>query len=98
MATPRQEPEKEFTLNELITLLDPDMTPSPMVVRAARKRLVQQRRFAEFVMHAPVGTGICCCGESMDNHPSTDHQPVDEWVNHVYHQLEELGCLPEQKE
>lgn len=41
-------------------------------------------RFYEAARKAPVGTGVCCCGDSMDKHPdpySSGHNPTDEWDN-----------------
>ena len=36
----------------------------------------------EFIKHAQVSSGVCCCGESMENHSSPlncGHSPVDMW-------------------
>lgn len=36
----------------------------------------------EFIQHAPVSSGVCCCGESMDRHSDPmmcGHSPTDEW-------------------
>lgn len=38
--------------------------------------------FVQFVKEAPVGTGVCCCGDNMHNHCnqySCGHTPRDEW-------------------
>lgn len=40
------------------------------------------RKFRDFVMSAPVGSGICCCGDDMENHSSgwiCGHEAVDQW-------------------
>lgn len=40
-------------------------------------------RYAEFLAwceSAPVGSGVCCCGDHMDGHGHyADHGAVDEW-------------------
>lgn len=36
----------------------------------------------EFIRNAPVSSGVCCCGDSMDTHDSgmySGHSPVDQW-------------------
>lgn len=46
---------------------------------AAQAREQQLRNLLE---HAPVSSGVCCCGDSMDRHPDPmvcGHSPVDQW-------------------
>lgn len=46
---------------------------------AAQAREQQLRKLIE---HAPVSSGVCCCGDSMDRHPDPmvcGHSPVDQW-------------------
>lgn len=44
----------------------------------------------DFMEHAPVGSGVCCCGEDMENHVSSDHSPVDQWSWNVHHWSREI--------
>lgn len=38
-----------------------------------------------FIEHAPVDSGVCCCGEDMRNHDgSIDHSPIDQWAWSVH--------------
>ena len=37
-----------------------------------------------FIEHAPVNSGVCCCGEDMENHVSIDHSPTDQWAWNVH--------------
>lgn len=40
----------------------------------------------DFIKYAEVDSGVCCCGDSMENHPSgmnCGHSPVDMWDNAV---------------
>ncbi len=51
-------------------------------------------RFYEAVNTAPVGTGVCCCGDSMVKHSdpySCGHNPVDEWDNFLSDWAIKLG-------
>lgn len=44
--------------------------------------LLVPREFIEFVKGAPVSSGVCCCGDSIDGHAdpmSCGHSPVDQW-------------------
>lgn len=62
-----------------------------MALRAEVERL---RQFVEFVRHAPVSSGVCCCGDYMTNHPDPmccGHSAVDEWDNALLGWLKELG-------
>lgn len=59
-----------------------------MAERDALQALLNERdeklaRYAEFLAwceSAPVGSGVCCCGDYIEGHPG-DHGAVDEW-NH----------------
>lgn len=51
-------------------------------------------RFYDAVQQAPVGTGVCCCGDSMDKHSDpyhSNHSPVDEWDNFLSKWKDRLG-------
>lgn len=53
--------------------------------------------FVEFVKTAPVQSGVCCCGDSMDNHPSPmscGHSPVDQWDYSLSGWLEQIAARP----
>lgn len=59
-----------------------------------RARILKLEQFVEFVKQMPVGTGVCCCGDSMERHPDpmcSGHTPVDEWDNALLQILKELG-------
>lgn len=56
---------------------------------AAQAREQQLRKLLE---HAPVSSGVCCCGDSMDSHPDPmvcGHSPVDQWDWAVWSLLKE---------
>lgn len=60
------------------------MVPSDLrQVVAERDRLrTRVAELEEFIRNAPVSTGICCCGESMDSHEAaivSGHMPIDQW-------------------
>lgn len=43
-------------------------------------------RLLDFIARAPVSSGVCCCGETMDGHSSPmfcGHSPVDMWDHAV---------------
>jgi hypothetical protein len=49
-------------------------------------------KLIEFVKHAPVESGVCCCGDSMREHPDPmwcGHTPVDTWDHNVSCYVEE---------
>ena len=58
------------------------------------KIIAQQARIEQltnFIEHAQVSSGICCCGDSMEGHPSPmtcGHSPVDMWDYHYGKLLE----------
>ena len=50
----------------------------------------------DFIETAPVSTGVCCCGESMEGHSSSmncSHTPVDLWDHSV---ISVLSTTPDQ--
>lgn len=54
------------------------------------------RKFVDFVKHAPVSSGTCCCGDSMDKHSdpmSCGHSPVDMWDHALAGWLEQIEPL-----
>lgn len=62
------------------------------------KIIAQQARIEQltnFIKHVQVSSGICCCGDSMEGHPSPmtcGHSPVDMWD---YHSGELLEAYPD---
>lgn len=61
---------------------------------AANERI---QAFVQFVTAAPVGSDICCCGDSMAGHASPmhcGHVPVDQWHHSLSLWLKELGNRP----
>lgn len=50
------------------------------------------REFLEFLKNAQVGSGVCCCGQMMDDHQS-DHYPVDQWQYSLSQWLKEIETL-----
>ncbi len=57
----------------------------------AEKRGALFKKFMEFVEAAPVGSDVCCCGESMTLTDHGDHTPVDVWDNSARTWLKELN-------
>lgn len=58
-----------------------------------RRRARIAGRFISFVRESPVGSGVCCCGESMDKHShpmACGHSPRDEWDYALTQWVEEL--------
>jgi hypothetical protein len=47
-------------------------------------------KLLNFIEHAPVSSGVCCCGEDMENHVSSDHSPFDQWSWSVHHWSREI--------
>ena len=50
--------------------------------------------FINFVRHAPVSSGVCCCGMSMENHPEamdSGHIATDQWHYDISQWLIQLG-------
>jgi len=63
-------------------------------VNQLRARIAKFEQFVEWVEQAPVSSGVCCCGDSMDNHASAltcGHEPVDQWDHALHGWLKELG-------
>ena len=62
------------------------------------KIIAQQARIEQltnFIKYAQVSSGVCCCGDSMEGHPSPmtcGHSPVDMWD---YHSGELLEAYPD---
>lgn len=49
-------------------------------------------RLLEFIEGAPVESGLCCCGDSM-NHPFDSHSPRDQWDYAVECEREHYNLL-----
>lgn len=47
-------------------------------------------KLLNFIEHAPVSSGVCCCGGDMENHVSSDHPPFDQWSWSVHHWSREI--------
>ena len=62
------------------------------------KIIAQQARIEQlrnFIKHAQVSSGVCCCGDGMEGHPSPmacGHSPVDMWD---YHSAQLLEAVPD---
>lgn len=62
------------------------------------KIIAQQARIEQltnFIKYAQVSSGVCCCGDSMEGHPSPmtcGHSPVDVWD---YYSGELLEAYPD---
>jgi hypothetical protein len=57
--------------------------------------------FVEFVKYAPIGSGVCCCGDDMETHASgwvCGHEPVDQWSYSLNNWLEEIDTLQQPEE
>lgn len=50
-------------------------------------------RLMNFIESAPVSSGVCCCGDYMDKHNSSDHSPVDMWDYDVMMMREEFDKM-----
>lgn len=49
-------------------------------------------KLVEFIKRAPVESGVCCCGDAMDQHNDpmwSGHAPVDMWDHNVNSYVEE---------
>ena len=60
------------------------------------KQAAQIEMMRDFIETAPVSTGVCCCGESMEGHSSSmncSHTPVDLWDHSV---ISVLSTTPDQ--
>ncbi len=60
------------------------------------RQAAQIEMMREFIARAPASSGVCCCGEAMDNHSSPmncGHTPVDLW-DHSVEQI--LSTTPDQ--
>jgi len=53
-------------------------------LQAENERLkAQVKTLMDFIKYAQVSSGVCCCGDAMENHQCSDHSPVDVWDNAV---------------
>lgn len=60
------------------------------------RQAAQIEMMRDFIETAPVSTGVCCCGESMEGHSSPmncGHTPVDLWDHSV---ISVLSATPDQ--
>ena len=60
------------------------------------RQAAQIEMLRDFIETAPVSTGVCCCGESMEGHSSSmncSHTPVDLWDHSV---ISVLSTTPDQ--
>ena len=60
------------------------------------RQAAQIEMMRDFIETAPVSTGVCCCGESMEGHSSPmncGHTPVDLWDHSV---ISVLSTTPDQ--
>ena len=60
------------------------------------EQAAQIEMMREFIARAPVSSGVCCCGESMEGHSSSmncSHTPVDLWDHSV---ISVLSATPDQ--
>lgn len=42
----------------------------------------REKMLRDFITHAQVSSGVCCCGDDMESHASAmicGHSPVDQW-------------------
>jgi hypothetical protein len=54
------------------------------------------REFIDFVNRAPVGSGVCCCGDNMENHDNPyncSHTPFDQWDRSLMLYMEEINPI-----
>lgn len=51
----------------------------------------QRDNLLAFIQNAPVSSGVCCCGDSMEKHYSPDHSAVDMWDHSVRCYAEEFA-------
>lgn len=54
----------------------------------------QRDELLAFMQGAPVSSGVCCCGDSMENHASPmicGHSPVDMWDDSVHSWAEQIA-------
>lgn len=86
---------------QIVAALESGSLEDPKTVEtmaeAARLIVAQQARIEQligFIEHAQVSSGVCCCGDSMDGHPSPmdcGHSPVDMWDYHSAALLEAVS-------
>lgn len=85
-----------LSLRERAAKLEEDLDLS--ITRDATINLLKQTLVKLFdgVASAPVGSGVCCCGDDMTKHPSAfscGHTPVDMWDNYLSGWREEIDKL-----
>jgi hypothetical protein len=66
-------------------------------IKAANKQLVEAADKArDFLRHAPLESGVCCCGNPIEDHGYDDgHSPVDELQYHASNLADELNTALE---
>ncbi len=65
----------------------------------SKDKILVPSDFVDFVKNAPVSSGVCCCGDSMEGHAdpmSCGHSPVDQWDYSLSNWLEEIEKSNEQ--
>lgn len=71
------------------------LTSSQLQSRVAELEAALQQAL-RFIREAPVSSGICCCGDSIDGHASAwncGHTPVDMWDDASSSLLKELSPI-----
>ena len=59
----------------------------------AKREKTKLVEFVSWVREAPVSSGVCVCGESMNGYHSKDHSPVDMWDHALTGWLAEIEPL-----
>lgn len=63
-------------------------------IERLEKLVEEMNKFVEFVRNAPVSSGVCCCGDNMDDHAdpySCGHSPLDQWEYSVSNWIEQIS-------
>jgi hypothetical protein len=68
--------ELEYTIDGDSTLEVIPLYRAPFDVSEG---ILVPQEFINFLKTAPVDSGVCCCGDRMDDHSPHDHSPVDQW-------------------
>lgn len=88
--------EQDAQINHLqMALADTEALEAETSARCL-KQAAQIEMLRDFIETAPVSTGVCCCGESMEGHSSPmncGHTPVDLWDHSV---VSVLSATPDQ--
>lgn len=100
----RQEKAKRLTLQAKLLDLEAAnrnrsnrLNEAQAIIDELRARIAKFEEFAQWVSTAPVSTGVCCCGDSMENHDdamNAGHAALDEWDYALRGWLEQLGIKP----